>query len=316
MNSIVRTVASTAVVIGLALTGCSTLPTPNDATAADLGQKFGACDGTGIEIDAVGFLSTVGEWVRVTEVVNADGAQDDTGPVEVRTAEGETPLYLIDPSRLAGIDWALENDAEVWFAIADPAIWEKNLVETVMVVTNAGEVFFSGRCSDLALRQPLTELLGESTDDLLRGVPQVKPSEVERYLAPASEPPAATEVILNPDTADASLLDSLDLIGVTVRTTSAPGNGELMIVTRIPAGWNDAVPIGDLTREGAAINAYVDDTGILEFWLIDGSGDVSQPYGRLGTIDTQGKSVSVLVDTSLVFDDGAIGDGEFVKIVN
>ena len=69
-------------------------------------------------------------------------------------------------------------------------------------------------------------------------------------------------------------------------------------------------------REGAAINAYVDDTGILEFWLIDGSGDVSQPYGRLGTIDTQGKSVSVLVDTSLVFDDGAIGDGEFVKIVN
>ncbi|MCK6079841.1 hypothetical protein KZX37_04305 [Microbacterium sp. EYE_5] len=315
IRSRVRRVTCTVALL-LALTGCSTLPASGDATAAVLGAKFGGCDGDHVEIEAVGFLSGVGEWVHVVDVLGRDDSREDQDAVVVRTAEGEPHRYILDAARPAGIEWALENDAEVWFAIADPAIWEKDLVATVTIVTDGGEVFFSGRCSDLALRQPLTQRLGEKTNRLLAGIPHVEPADVERYLGLVSGTPAPTEVILNPDTADAALLASLTLIGVTITTTSAPGDGGLMIVTRIPAGWNDAVPIGDLTLEGAAINAYVDDTGILEFWLVDGSGDVSVPYGRLGRVDTHGASVSVLVNTSLVFDDGAIGSGEFVTVVD
>jgi hypothetical protein len=54
-----------------------------------------------------------------------------------------------------------------------------------------------------------------------------------------------------------------------------------------------------MTVRGVNINAYVDDTGDIEFWLLDSAADLTKPIALLGTASVSGlqSPIDVRVDT-------------------
>ncbi len=90
-------------------------------------------------------------------------------------------------------------------------------------------------------------------------------------------------MIRNPDDVDASVLGPLTLIDIELTTSAGIGNGTFTICTRIPAGWNECVTADEKSSaDGWNGNAYIDDSGELEFWLLNPDADVSQPLGKIG----------------------------------
>ncbi|MFT4229509.1 MAG: hypothetical protein QM602_04390 [Microbacterium sp.] len=151
-------------------------------------------------------------------------------------------------------------------------------------------------------------------------LPLVAPEDVRDYLGiidPEPEVQDPDRLILDPETVDASVLEPLTLIGIYLKTNGAIGDGTLTICTRIPAGWNECVMANETSSvKGWNFNAYVDDSGELEFWLLNGDGDVSQPFGKIGEVDTGGKGIKVFVDTSTIGADGTITNDNLVTLID
>ncbi|WP_434810420.1 hypothetical protein [Microbacterium sp. bgisy189] len=240
--------------------------------------------------------------------------------VEVQTLSGGTASVRLHSSSWPGIEWGFENDAKVWLAMADPEYWTPGTVYFVLIETADGEVFFPGWCGDETLRIPLEAELGPESDELLAGLPLVAPDDVRDYLGivdPEPEVQDPDRLILDPEIVDASVLDPLTLIGIHLKTNGAIGGGTLTICTHIPAGWNECVMADETSSvKGWNFNAYVDDSGVLEFWLLNEDGDVSQPFGKIGEVDTGGEGIEVFVDTSTIGADGTITNDDLVTLVD
>lgn len=314
-----------ALVLAALLAGCSSpAALPPDASAEELGKAFGACseEGSGEVLPPLETVAATREWVAAA-ALNADQRPEsdasETTDVEVRTVAGEAQEVRLHSSFWPGIEWAFENGANVWLAMADPELWVPGTVDYVLIETTTGEVFFPGLCLDDVLRIPLQEELGATSDQLLAGLPLVEPGDVRDYLGietPTPEEPNPDWVILNPDDVDAAVLEPLTLIGIDLKTTGAIGDGTFTICTRISAGWNECVMADAQSVDGWSFNAYVDDSGDLEFWLLNADADVSAPLGKIGEVATHGKGIKVLVDTSKIGADGTIHHQDLVTLID
>lgn len=314
-----------ALAITLLLAGCSSpAALPRDASAAELGKAFGACSPeiSGEGGSPIHTVAGTDEWVAAV-AVNADQRPEigvrKTSDAEVGTADGDKKTVRLHSSFWPGIEWALKNDAKVWLAMADPEYWEPGTVEYVLIETARGEVFFAGECVDELLRIPLEDELAPDSDAVLAGLPLVAPGEAEEYLGieeVVPEEPGPDRRILNPDSVDASVLEPLTLVGMHLTTNGAIGDGTFTICTRIPDGWNECVMADDQSVEGWNFNAYVDDSRKLEFWLLNGDADVSQPLGKIGEIDVPGSGFTVFVDTSKIGADGAVSSADLVTLID
>ncbi|MCU4672904.1 hypothetical protein [Microbacterium fluvii] len=308
------------------LAGCATpAALSSEASAAQLGAAFGACSagGPGEGGSPIEAVAATKDWVAAAALNTGqrpDSGVTGTRDVEVQTVSGGKETVRLHSSFWPGIEWAFNNDAKVWLAMADPEYWEQGTVGYVLVETAGGEVFFPGECLDEILRIPLHDELGPESDKLLAGLPLVEPGKVRDYLgiedaAPEEQHP--DRVILNPDDVDAAVLEPLTLIGIYLKTSGEIGDGTFTICTRIPAGWNECVMADEKsTLDGWNFNAYIDDSGELEFWLLNGDADVSQPFGKIGEVNTRGKGIEVFVDTSTIGVDGTVTNDDLVTLAD
>lgn len=157
-----------------------------DATVDELAAEFAPCDSPpDFGLPAEDLIVETAGWLHVTGVVEADRdgdgerqtlparvsvAADSTGgsPAGGMPAEGGTDV-LAHASFWPGVDWALANGAEVWFALADPeAVDADNRVSFVLVILPDGRVFFPGQCQHDVLYEPLLDDFGSALDATLR----------------------------------------------------------------------------------------------------------------------------------------------------
>jgi hypothetical protein len=287
--------------------------TPTDAPISTINDVFSPCAYPDADrAPAFEYMESAAGWQQLMDVSDAD--EDQTSPSMVPSrigVLGEDGIEYIDitghSSFWPGVNWVLANGGSAWAAIADPAVYEiQNLVLYVVAVMKDGRTFFPGECQALALYSPLESRFGEDVDSVVRAMPGSSPDELSTLLGEAStDTTASTDiVVLNPETASATLLDSLQfsLVDATISTPL----GDLVICSKSSAGWNDCFPAdGRAADIGYVVDAYLGDDGVLEFWLMNGDADLAHPLGLLGSIvgsDSAGRSqdiaLLVAIDTA------------------
>lgn len=302
-------------VLALAFAGCATrgpgAATPSvSATAEELGAAFADCGPNDeISVATEDFLASTDAWYEV-KTIEGQRVLSERNLVTITDTKGTMIEARMFGARWPGIEWAQQTDSHIWVATSAKP---EGLVQVVLIITPSGSSFFPGGCLD-SYRASVEQLNGERTDELLAGLPFVEQSEVAEYLGvpPDADPDADAHVLLTPDTADPELLASLGLIGIHLtisdpvweQPTDVLGEGMLTICSRIDAGWNDCIFTGGNSTTSQLINAYVDDTRTLEFWLLNGDADVSKPIGKLGEVVAEGSPITVTIDTSRVTADG------------
>ncbi len=319
-------------VLGILLSGCASQPggsmvrnAPENATASELSEFFTDCDmsDAGDTIGWVNIISSVGEWLHVAELDANDRPRAEgmeVTEVGVTTVDGRKTRIWLAPQSWPGIEWALENGGDVWIALVDPEFMKTGTVNYTLILTESGEAFFTGRCPNVTLFNPLSEYLGVEMNEVLRGLPNVEIPKIREYLGIVEEGEREREAgnySLNPDAVDAEVLEPLTLIGVSIRITDPVQPESFSICSRIELGWNDCIPLDQNSVDiGYDVNGYVDDDGVLQFWLLDYDATSSQPYGKLGQVRTDGKDVSVVIDTSTVTADGSFTGDDLVSLTD
>lgn len=151
---------------------------PPDASIEELARAFAPCDDPpDLVASAVDFVAGTAGWLHVTGVVEAareDGPERAPARVSaaadstVPAAPGEVEV-LAHRSYWPGVEWALTNDADVWFALADPeAVGADNRVSFVLVILPDGRVFLPGVCQHDVLYQPLARAFRDGLDATMR----------------------------------------------------------------------------------------------------------------------------------------------------
>lgn len=318
-------VLAMAMIAGGLLTACSTpapttTPTttrtgaaPADASAetdvATLRRTFSPCpeglaDDRG---DAFGLLAAVARWVRVESVTWAQpersSTEDLVGEASLQTVGGAQTVSM-HRSFMPGIDWTLKHGGVVDLGLTTPGDHRPDVLVLVAVATTrAGVVFFAGQCQEAALRGPLTLRFGAGLNAALAGLSGEPVDAVRRRLGPTTPRPSTTSAatrVLAPGAAPAELLASLHPFGVDL-VLARPLGPDRTVCTRIAAGWNDCV-----SADGE-VSGYLDDSGRLEVWLLDGDADATRPLRRLGVVTLRPGTTSVRLRVQ-VGDAGAGGD--------
>jgi hypothetical protein len=267
---------------------------PEDATGATLSVKFGACDSTGdLQGTPQGYMEGLVSWRQIAKV----GKQapyphfDNLRATTVSDLSGHKSTVLLSTAELPGVQWATDNDLDVWLGMDAPVEGiQFDSVGTPMVFTKDGDVFFPGDCTDDFLYKPFHAQFGAETADVMTRLTAADHEDVSSLLEvdePTKRGTAAdAPVILNPEDAPAGLLDSLHPVTVHITLTNPIVlNGEPSAVgTHIAQGWGDAVPSEMATGPGFDLGAYVDDDRTLELWLLDSSATLNNPIGFLGRV--------------------------------
>ncbi|MEZ5176673.1 MAG: hypothetical protein R2823_10820 [Acidimicrobiia bacterium] len=300
---------------------------PADATIGELAATFSVCPEP---LDAIApaaeYLEEAIGWMKVDRVVRHSDDPDRTLPATVlvqgvdSTTEEEVSIH---GSYWPGIEWALASGGQVWFAMGDPEMLAfDNMVLYVLTYTPDGKAFFPGRCQHDILYKPLVQALGEEFDARMNAIPGKTGDDLVialRGQLPV-EPPDDV-VILNPETAPEKLLESLQFAVVHVTLNAALGP-DYTICTYVEAGWNDCfVPDSDAVTIGYAVDAYLDDTGVLEVWLLDSNANLLEPIELLGTVnvpaslaDTEEIAMRIEVDTAQL-SKGEPGTADLVETI-
>lgn len=320
MRNRVAVTVGVMVALSLLSAGCSTGPRGPEVTAsaAELGRDLNpACPEGSNLIGAFDLVTGVDDWIHAVKVEGDRNVTDARVPIEILDAEGNTTEARLYGASWRGLDWGLDNGADVW--IGTSTLVAGN-VRLVMVVTPTQEVFFSGECSD-AYRQFFYDALGDRAGELLAGLPSVDPRKAYDHLglpdpyAP-EEPSDPEHVILNAENVDPATLGGLHGIELQVAITDVVGDGSPGICTKIEAGWNDCVQADADAVAGLTIPVWADESGQIEFWLLDRDGNVAQPLGRLGKATAVAKHLAVRIDTSGIAADGSFSGDDRVYIVD
>lgn len=287
------------------------------ASAAELGRALsGPCPENSELIGAFDLVTGVDEWIHAAQIGGDRKVVDGRVPIAIVDTDGRTTGARLYGTHWRGIDWGLKNGADVW--IGTSTLVAGN-VRLSMVVTPSGEVFFPGECSD-RYRAYFYAELGDRAGELLAGLPAVEPADAYEHLGLpdpyAPEDPSGDEyVILNDEDVDPSILAGLHGIQLTITITDIVGDGNAALCTEIAAGWNDCVMADADAVTGITIPVHADDSGRIEFWLLDGNGDIAHPLGRLGEATATGKNLAVLIDTSGIAPDGSFIGNDRVRVV-
>jgi len=182
------------------------------------------------------------------------------------------------------VDWALQDpDIRVVLGVSE----ETNRLSSVTFEFADGRVFLPGTC-----REPLNRGLNRGEpgrgQELLAEARRLPTPEAQAFLRTggqvATGPEVDPPVILNPSTVSEELLRSLQSV-VLVATIDAVPKAPSTICPKSPAGWGDCFfADAESLARGADVEAYVDDTGVLEIWLTNEFADLTKPVRLLGTV--------------------------------
>jgi len=317
--------------LGLSLSGCAPIggnsadPRTLSATtsAEELSNAFSSCEYDNVDGAAANeFISQIPAWVRVAEFVSADRTKIDEPSRQqavIRTVDGRSISVAILSADWSAIDWALENQVTVWLGLDSQPVSGADTADgtntvSVTMLTKSDGVFFAGECADRILRDPLYEMLGSNATSILEAIPTMTPEQRSTALLVSGNskdteaPEGSDVVILNPQTADEKLLLTLHPISIRIAVTEAGGHelSPLTICSRIPEGWNDCIPLTDSAVQRFEVSGYLDEDGVLEFWLADENANLKSPIALLGRIDISAvpglklseiNAVSVVIDT-------------------
>ena len=270
--------------------GASALPA--DASIKELAATFASCPEP---LDAIAaaaeFIEEADRWMKVVRVEARDVDLDRTSraTVLVEATDGRSlseESLSLHGSYWPGIDWALSHGGEVWAALAKPGLLASDdTVLYVIAYTPDGEAFFPGRCQHAILYEPLAQALGEDFNPRMSQLPGRTGDDLVvalRGQLPVDEP--LDVIVLNPETVDVEYLESLQFAVVHIKLNAELGSDHT-ICTRVEAGWNDCfVPDAEAVKNGYAVNAFLDGTGVLEFWLLDADANLAKPIELLGKI--------------------------------
>ena len=324
-----RSLLAAAAVLAAMLTGCGVVPSANpEASSLELAAAFAPCqEGVGVfssgaRSEPVGEVEAVHEWVRVVEVMEADREEDGHAAATVRDEADQVRRPQVWQDTWPAVDWALQHDAEVWFGMAEPGTMiAPEWVSLALIVTRAGSAFFAVGCFDHYLRGQVAEALGDRIDEAFAELPRVASADVREHLGVLRpEPPESDEVALSEGYVKRHGLTALKMVGFEAAITDVVEDAQVapVICARIGAGWGECfVPDGSTVRGGAGAIAWVDEDGVLEFWLLDEYRELTldHPLGKLGEVQTGRRSVHVQIDTSGIAADGSFEGDDRVTIV-
>lgn len=268
-----------------------------DADSAALIEAFAPCDSDAEFVPPAEFLvSSADRWLRVTRIVDRpDDAWEDGGQVDLEAVPfgGSEPAIesvLMWREHADGVEWAIASGAEPWVVMPPPeALFIDGLIGFTMVVPDDTAPFFAGPCAFDFIQGPLERMLGDRSEETLRAIVGKTGDDLAGLLGlPLSTdtvPPVDPDLqVLNPQDAPAELLDSLRTASVQY-LLDVPLGDEYTICSRIAAGWNDCfVPDDKSASRGYGMGVYLDETGVLEVWLMDRSANLANPIQLLGTI--------------------------------
>ncbi len=295
-------------------------PSPGAPIEA-LADAFAPCaDPTDDIAEAVGSIAETVGWIEVGGVVeHPSGAEGEQATlpatVTVLSATGmahglvepddDTAVVDVHDSYWAGVDWALENDAGVWFGLADPAYTEGDTVAVVVVVLPDGRVFFPGDCSHDTLYAPMAMAYGGGLDAVVRDALGEDGDALADALHYDADPEEERSdiVVLNPETVSPQVLEELRSALLAVRISEPLGEG-YTVCPKVVAGWNDCF----MADERAAGDGYTTlayhDGGPIEIWLLDGSANLTRPLALLGVVEIpealaseEGVALHLAIDT-------------------
>ncbi|MGK2876051.1 MAG: hypothetical protein ACSLEW_10495 [Nocardioides sp.] len=275
----------------LILAGCGSQVGVAGTDAVALGEEYGSCESADDHVDgapALDYLSSAASWVQITKVIDATRAPKDgtwTFPATVEDPSGEVHEFLVHGSFWPGIDWGVQNGAQVWAAL-DLAEEADASAAYILVVAPDGSVFFPGDCEDQLLRKAAERIYGDDEySSVLRSAIGLTGKALEGALDPEATPaPSSLEsspIILNPEDTSSSLLNQLTPVVVSLEVDGKMGN--FTLCTRATSGWNDCAGQAAIDA-GMLLNGYVDADGFLEVWLLDDHADTSDPIGKLGVV--------------------------------
>jgi hypothetical protein len=273
-------------------------------------QLFGACGETGTDhAPPVEYLASVEAWLEVVPPldIRAETSQaDGTVVIEMNVSHlgaiGESSPVITAPvalhsSFLPGIAWALESGGHAYLAQGTKGL-DRTLVLYAMIESPDGTHFFAGECQFEGLTAPLRSLLGSDYDRSLDGIIGLTDADgIRTMLAGTSQEVSPAPVVLNPEDAEASALQKLDVVALAV-DLPATWRGANTVCTRISEGWNECLDLAYERGSVVLIDAYLGADRQLEFWLLDDKANVIEPIQLLGKLDLSGIPGDLVKDPS------------------
>lgn len=291
---------STVTVVVLLVTSCTVGPPgsglPADTDATTLIETFAPCGRRG-EFDvepAEHLVETAGRWLGVTRIIDRpDGAWEGSEQVELEVvpftgSEPATESVLMWHEHADALGWAVASGAEPWVVMPPPDYPTiDGLIAFTLIVPDHTGPFFAGPCAFYYRQGPLEEMLGDRSEETLRAMVGKTGNELAEVLgvttstAPLAPVDPDLQVLDPPGTA---LLNTLRTATVQY-LLDVPLGSDYLICSKIAVGWNDCfVPDAKSASLGYAMGEYLDDTGVLEVWLLDRFASPVDRIQFLGTI--------------------------------
>ncbi len=173
-----------------------------EAPIETLAAAFAACpEASGDVADAVSYMEGTAGWLEIGGVVSG-GWNEEGDPatrpatVEVLSAtgsgealvEGDVATIEIHDTYWPGIDWALANEAGVWFGLVEEwVVGAEDVVGLVAVTLPDGRVFLPGECQHSIMYEPMAEQFGEAFDSIMNRALGLVGHELAEVLHPEPE---------------------------------------------------------------------------------------------------------------------------------
>jgi len=225
------------------------------------------------------------EWAYLesrTDWLPVDGESDWF--TTVFNTETRTVVVSGRPGHWQLVDWGLRDPGvRVLFGLKE----EGSRISSISFELDDGRVFFPGLCRE-GLNRSLVDTYGPDVQVALADVRSLPLAEAQEYLRTGGgrypDPLLEEPVIVNPSTVSEEVLNSLQFALVVATIDEVP-EVPSTICTKSTFGWGDCFQADtEALANGVAVDAYLNGSGLLEFWLTDESANLTKPIRLLGSV--------------------------------
>ncbi len=267
--------------------GFEELADSSSSSTEDLIESLSPCPDSEIEWKQLPQIAErIDTWWAIDSMDNSTAVVARTSGVSFEAAnvtlgsDVEKVELGVHGDLVPSIDWALRNEASVHLGTSE------NLAFAAAIRLNDGRTIFGGQCQHELIHGGALRMLGDDADTFFDKLTTVIGPELVALATgqDAVVVPVDDIVRLNPaDVSEDTLASLQSVILFYALDKSLPNR---TICSRTGAGWNDCFGtdgfVGD--NGGVWIEAFVDDSGILDVYLLDSDADLSNPLFRLGTL--------------------------------